>query len=278
MKVRPARSEDIDDISAWTRDTFDWGDYVPERLPEWLADPDSYTVVCLDGQAAVGVSNTVMLSDTEAWLEGARVHPDHRRRGIGSLMNRAGLEWAFDRGARVARLGAEEDNAAARGQVEAMGYRQTSKWAHARLNPMRNPPTDYAVGLQPAPSADIDAAWLSWISGELSRPGREMLALNWRWRTATPADLGAAVREGAFFQSPAGWLIADQPERGWLRCGWMATTPDAAPQLIDDLLRTAREWGVEEVTVKVPWTPWMVEALVRAGDEPGALIVYAVTP
>ncbi len=278
MEVRPARVEDIPKVAHWTQDTFDWGDYVPERLPKWLADQDSHTVVCLDGDAIVGVSNTVMLSDTEAWLEGARVHPDHRRRGVASLMNRTGLDWARDRGARVARLAVEDTNTAAREQVEVMGYRQTSKWAHANLNPLRNPPTDLAKGLQPAPSADVDAAWLSWISGELSRPGREMLALSWRWRTATPADLVDAVRNGAFFQSPAGWLIADQPERDWMRCGWLATTPDAAPQLIDDLLKTAREWGVDEVTIKVPWTPWMVEALVRAGDEPGALIVYAVAP
>lgn len=278
MEVRTARVEDIPEVAGWTRDTFDWGDYVPERLSKWLADPDSHTVVCIEGGTVVGVSNTVMLSDTEAWLEGARVHPDHRRRGVASLMNRAGLDWARDRGARVARLAAEDSNTAARRQVEAMGYRQTSKWAHANLNPLQNPPTDFATGLQPAPSADIDAAWLSWISGELSRPGREMLAVGWRWRTATPADLAAAVRDGALFQSPAGWLIADQPKRDWMRCGWLATTPDAAPQLIDDLLKTAREWGVDEVTIKVPWTPWMVEALLRAGDEPGALIIYAVAP
>ncbi len=278
MEVRPARLEDIPLIVPWTRDTFEWGDYVPDRLPSWLDDPESHTVVCVEGEEIVGVSNTVMLSPTEAWLEGARVHPGHRRRGIGSLMNRAGLHWARQRGARVARLAAEEENAAARKQVEAMGYRQTSKWAHASLSPLQRPPTSLASGLQPAPSADIDAAWLSWVSGDLSRPGREMLAVGWRWKTATPDDLVSAVKRGAFFQSPAGWVIADQPEPDWLNCGWLATTPDSAPELIDDLLKTAREWGIDEVTVKVPWTPWMVEALVRAGDEPGSVVVYAISP
>ncbi len=278
MELRPALVDDVPRITRWTQNTFDWGDYVPERLPIWLADPDSHTVVCADGEEVVGVSNTVMLSPTEAWLEGARVHPEHRRRGIGSLMNRAGLDWARARGARVARLGVEEDNTAAIGQVERMGYRRTSTWAHATLRPLQRPPTSLASGLQPAPSADVDAAWLSWISGELSRPGREMLALSWRWRTATPADLVSAVKAGSFYQSPAGWVIADQPEPDWLRCGWLATTPDAAPELIDDLLKTAREWGVDEVSVKAPWTPWMVEALVRAGDEPGAVAIYAISP
>lgn len=278
MELRQARLDDIPRIIRWTQDTFAWGDYVPERLPTWLEDPDSHTIVCVDGEEVVGVSNTVMLSPTEAWLEGARVHPEHRRSGIGSLMNRAGLDWARERGARVARLGVEEDNTAARGQVEAMGYRQTSKWAHASLKPLERPPTSLATGLQPAPSADVDSAWLSWVSGELSRPGREMLAMGWRWRTATPADLVSAVRSGTFFQSPAGWLIADQPEPDWMVCGWMATTPDAAPELIDDLLKTAREWGVGEVSVKVPWTPWLVEALVRAGDEPGTVAIYAIAP
>ena len=100
-----------------------------------------------------------MLSPGEAWLEGARVHPDHRRRGIGSLLNRAGLDWAASRGARVARLATEEENSGARrGRVDGLP-------AHLHLG-LRRARTDAAqplaaTGLQPAPSADIDAAWMS---------------------------------------------------------------------------------------------------------------------
>src|SRR5690606_2212279 len=103
----------------------------------------------------------------------------------------------------------EEENTGARRQVESMGYRHTSTWAYAELAPMQRSPLA-ATGLQPAPSADIDAAWMSWISGDLSRTGREMIALGWRWRTATPDDLRTAVSEQRFWQSPSGWVILDR--------------------------------------------------------------------
>ncbi|HEX6947562.1 MAG TPA: GNAT family N-acetyltransferase [Acidimicrobiia bacterium] len=277
MEVRPARAEDIPLIAAWTRDTFDWGDYVADRIPVWLDEPESHTVVCVEGDEIIGLANTVMLSPTEAWLEGARVHPGHRRRGIGSLINRAGLDWARSRGARVARLATEEANTAARKQVESMGYRHTSTWAYAELEPMKRSPMA-ATGIQPAPSADIDAAWMSWVSGDLSRAGREMISLGWRWRTATPADLRTAVSEQRFWQSPAGWVILGQSEPTVAGSGWLATTPDAAPDLIEDISKTARENGLEEVVLRVPWTDWIVEALTRAGAEPEPIWIYSIRP
>lgn len=278
MEVRPARAEDVPLVTAWTRETFDWGDYVPDRLPGWLDDPASHTLVCVDEGLVVGVVNTVMLSETEAWLEGARVHPVHRRRGIGSTMNRAGLDWARDRGARVVRLATEENNTAARRQVEDMGYRRTSSWVFAWLTPLQNPPTSLATKMRPAPSADVDAAWMSWISGDVSRAGRELLSIGWRWRTATPDDLRTAVRNQNFLESPAGWVIVEPVSEGRWSCGWLATTPDAAPDLFDDLTRSAREEAVEEVGLRVPATPWLVEALVRSGAEPEPVSIYSITP
>jgi GNAT superfamily N-acetyltransferase len=276
MEVRPARHEDVPEIVEWTRNTFDWGDYVPGRLPEWIDDPSAYPAICVDSGRIIGVGNTAMLSDTEAWLEGARVHPDHQRRGVGSLLNRSGLDWARSRGARVARLATEAANLAAKRQVESIGYRHTSTWAFADLKPLERAPVAGATGLKPAPRADVDAAWLSWVSSELAHGGREMLAVGWRWRRATPDDLPAAVKAGALFQSPAGWLIADQPEPDWMRCGWMSTSREDAPALLEDLLMTAREMGVDEVSLKAPWLPWVVEALTRAGYEPGEIAIYSI--
>ncbi|MFO7298964.1 MAG: GNAT family N-acetyltransferase [Actinomycetes bacterium] len=276
MEVRPATIEDVPRIAPWTRDTFDWGDYVADRIPVWLEEPESHTLVCAEGDEVIGLVNVVMLSPTEAWLEGARVHPEHRRRGIGSLMNQTGLDWAKEQGARVARLATEEGNAPARRQVESMGYRMVSTWAYAELNPLQRKPIAGASRLQPAPSADIDAAWMSWLSGDLSRAGREMTAIGWRWRTATPDDLREAVREQRFWQSPAGWVILGHTERTVAASGWLATTPYAAPDLLEDMAATGRETGLETIALRVPWTPWMVEALTRAGAEPEPVCIYAI--
>lgn len=273
--VRPARADDVPFISSWTTATFEWGDYVPERLPGWLESPDSNVVVCCDdSDLPIAVSHALMLSPMEAWLEGARVHPDYRRSGMGRAMNQAGRTWAKQQGAKVARLATEATNEAARRQVEAIGYRHTVSWGYAELNASNHRLLDGNRELKPAPSADVDPAWMSWLAGDLSIAGRELISEGWRWRRAKPTDLSDAVRRGDFLQSPYGWVVVSQPAADWLRCGWLSTTTGEGPVLLDGLRDLARDRGVREIDVFVPWIPWITEALTRAGASPKEVCIY----
>src|SRR5690606_12412689 len=177
-----------------------------------------------DGDLPIGICHTTLLSASEAWLEAARVHPDHRREGIGSALNRAGTTWARERGSRVARLATEVRNTSARAQVETLGYRNTSNWVATRLE-ARSADLDDERLLRPANPADIDPAWLSWAVSDLAAACRELISHGWRWRTARIADLGDAASEYRFLQCPFGWVIVEQPETNLLRIGWLSTTP-----------------------------------------------------
>jgi hypothetical protein len=277
FRVRQGRPEDVADIVPWTTDTFDWGDYVPDRLADWIASPDSYVTVCVtDDDKPVAVAHTVMLSPTEAWLEAARVHPDYKRRGMANAMNREGTHWAATRGARVARLATEARNQTARLQVESFGYRHTSTWVAAWLEP--GTPTTIREGdrLRPSPTAEVEPAWLSWGLSELAMAGHELISQGWRFRRATPLDLAEASREGRLLQSPAGWLIADQSSPNRIRTGWASTSPEQAPVLLAALAAHASSVDAEEVDVFTPSVPWMVEALTRAGGEPEEVLIYTL--
>ena len=46
--VRLARPDDHSAIAAFTQDTFDWGDYVADAFPRWLADENSAVLVAVD--------------------------------------------------------------------------------------------------------------------------------------------------------------------------------------------------------------------------------------
>jgi ribosomal protein S18 acetylase RimI-like enzyme len=277
FEVRPARHDDVAQITPWTTDTFDWGDYVADRLPTWIDDPEAHPLVCVDESGSpVAVSNTTLLSPTEAWLEGARVHPDHQRSGMGTAMNQAGTAWARERGARVARLATEAVNLAARRQVEALGYRNTGSWAHAEIDPRGHAPVDRGRGLRQATVADVDAAWLSWSTGELSRAARDLRAIGWRWRRARPDDLTAAAVAGELLQSPLGWMVVEQPGPEWIRTGWVITGVEDAPAMVDGLIGLAMERGVEEVSLMMPWLPWVTETLTRAGASPDEVLIYSL--
>lgn len=275
FEVRHARPDDVYSIVTWTTDTFEWGDYVPERLPAWIEAPESHVVVSVDpSDRPIGVSHTLMLSPTEAWLEAARVHPDHRRSGLGKAMNHAGTSWARDQGARIARLATEVTNTAARHQVEAISYRHTSTWGYAEVPPGQDPLAE-GVAMRPAPTADVDAAWLAWNASDLSREGKELIATGWRWRKATPEDLVRAIADGELFQSSAGWAIVRQPREEILRCDWMTTTPEDAPLLLDGLRDLGRSRGISEIKAMFPWVPWMRETMVRAGADITEVAIYS---
>jgi len=275
--VRMARPEDVEHIVPWTTDTFDWGDYVPDRLPAWIEDPSSAVVVCLDeSEIPVALAHALLLSKTEAWLEAARVHPDYKRSGMGSAMNHAGVAWARERGAKVVSLATEADNEAARRQVEALDYRQTSNWVHARYEIGPGSAKPGKPGLRPAPPSDVDAAWMFWSTSNLAHDSRGLIAHGWRWRKATPGDLATAAGEGNFYQSPAGWVVADAPEEDRIRTLWLATTPEEAPWLLADLIDLASQKEATELTIMMPNIPWVAEALSRSGAESKEVVVYSL--
>lgn len=273
--VRPARRDDIDSIVPWTTSTFTWGDYVPERLPRWLEAPDSEVFVGVDeSDAPIALCHVTMLSPTEGWLEGARVHPERRRSGVGSSLNDAGVEWAKERGARVIRLATEASNLPARNQVKALGYREVSRWLFSGfdINPAHRTAERYRM--RPAPGSDAEAAWLFWAASDLARESRELLAIGWQWRTARPFDVTEG-RAGELIQSSAGWISVEQPAEDWMRTSWVATTPEDILGLLDGLLDFAAERKVAELDIKLPDLPWTAEAIRRTGGDPEQLIVHA---
>lgn len=276
VTIRPAHQGDVSSIVPWTEGTFSWGDYVPERLPRWISSDDSEVLVTVDtDDKPTALVHIQMLSPTEAWIEGARVHPDHRREGLGSELNHAGLEWARRAGGRVIRLAVEDDNEAARSQVLKLGYREVSRWvwAEIEIDPTYRAPEQHR--LRPAPGSDAEAAWLFWAASDLAREGRELIPIGWQWRTARPADMTAAAADSEVLQSPAGWAAVSQPDPDYMRTVWIATTPEGLLPLLDGLTDLAAERRVEELDVKLPNLGWTAEALTRTGGSTGEINIYA---
>ena len=273
--IRPARAEDVASIGRWTQDTFSWGDYVPEMMGGWLEEADSLVFVCVDGDdIPIGVSRVQLLSPTEAWLSATRVHPDHRRSGMGMAMNDYAVEWARSDGALVARLVIEESNEAARGQVLRSSYRPGGRWAYATADESagRRLPPDQR--LRRGATMDADAAWTFWSQSDLAHAARDLISLGWRWRKASRSDLETAVNAHTFYQSPGGWVVAESNEDG-ISVRWLATTAPDAPLLLQGLRELLRDQGGGRVEAMIPVTVWSVEALLREGYEVNPAQIYS---
>lgn len=266
FEIRTARPEDVKTITPWTKDTFEWGDYILERVADWMGDPDSEVLVCVDSSdVPLGLTHARMLSETEGWLEGARVHPDHKRSGLGTALNHAGVEWARSRGANVVRLAIETDNEPARRQVEKLGYRVGSEWVAGFIDPDRGFRAPASSRLTASSLADADSAWVFWSTSELASASRGLIHQGWHWRKAVASDLRSAARAQRLLQSLAGWVMLRDGSENRMETMWLAGTAEDLPDLLEGVLDHAASEHVEHLVVKMPGLNWAVEAMRRLG-------------
>jgi GNAT superfamily N-acetyltransferase len=282
-EIRPARAEDHSAIVSFTEATFDWGDYVASAFEDWLDDPQGLAVVAADpDDRAVAVSKATLVSGTEAWFQGARVHPEWRRRGIANAMADAMAEWARSRGAKVVRLLVEDWNEPAQRQVEAGGFRAVGSWAVAERTVGAASPVPSGNGgrrvpaleqLVRAPSAEAEPAYMSWSTGELGRAARSLVAAGWMWRRVSSADLVASAKAEALWAARSGWVIAARNEDAF-EVGLVETRPDDATDLMRALVDLAVAEGAERIRIKIPDVAWLTAAARRAGCDLWRMVLY----
>ncbi len=274
MRVRPARFDDLESVTSFTIGTFEWGDYVPDRFGGWLGQDDSAVLVAVDeADSPVGLARVVLMSEREAWIHAARVHPEHRRRGIGSAINEALCDWASSHGAIVVRLMTEDWNEAAQGQVEHSGYRRTSNWSWpmrdlgtGAIDPVTNGGRRVPGEEQLASGsrAEIDPAWIAWSTSEMASAGRRLFPIGWTFRRMTIEDVHSASRARELLQCASGWVIA-RTEGEQLSIPWVATNPLDAAKLARAVVDLAARRRLGSLMVMVPTIDWLDEAFEHAG-------------
>jgi GNAT superfamily N-acetyltransferase len=281
--IRPARRDDRDAIGEFTTSTFAWGDYVIDEFDRWLDDPDGLVVVAADAKDhAVAMSRCGLLTPTEAWLQGARVRGDFRRRGIAGAMARELTTWATERGAGVVRLVIEDWNEPARGQVVRDGFGHASAWVYATRSVGAASPVPSGNGgrrvtaleqLMRAHSSDAEPAYMAWTAGALGRASRGLFAVGWTWRRLIPADLAAAARADALWSARSGWVLAARRDET-LEIGWIETREEDAQDLIRALADLAAAEGADRLLAMLPGVPWLTQAARRAGCDVEPISVY----
>ena len=273
MLIRPARHDDVRAIAGWTQQTFDWGDYVAERLPTWIDAPASQVLVAEEDGIVLATVTGTMVAPAEAWAQGIRVHPEHRRRGLGTAIAEALWDWAREQGAAVVRLAIDETNIASQTQVQGMGFRHLSDFhrgerAIGERSPVpegnggkRVPPPER---LGTASSAEAEPAFLSWSTGELARAARGLLPIGWVWRRMTADHLVLAARNRDLYEGRPGWAMAEVGD-GVFQVHWMEAAEDDALAMAKALVDRAAEAEVAEMRVWVPDVPWLVAAFTTLG-------------
>lgn len=99
LNIRNAVLDDIEDIAAISRLTWDGDDYLEERALGWIMDRSLYAGE-VDGKV-VGTFRLTPMPKGVLWMEGLRVHKDYQGRGYGRQLGDASVET----GKRIIRSG-----------------------------------------------------------------------------------------------------------------------------------------------------------------------------
>jgi len=217
MKVtfRPARDGDKARVFEITANTWDGGDYIPQVWERWLADPKGeLTVAELDG-VVVALGKLSWLGDDQWWIEGLRVDPQQRLKGIGQAINSYQLDLARKRGGRVVRYATGIRNEGSHRIAARAGFHILTRFVERSAGPLDEPGEAYRLT-----GDELDAAWHLARGSDLSSMAQGMYVFNWRVIPLTRQRLAEHIQQGVVWGARAGdgalaaWCLASH-EPDW---------------------------------------------------------------
>ena len=85
--IRFLRETDRDDILEIAKHTWEGHDYLPYSFESWLKDKNSHTAAIEQDGRVIALANLRVIEDgMTGWMEGLRVHPDHRGTGLAKML------------------------------------------------------------------------------------------------------------------------------------------------------------------------------------------------
>ncbi|MBI2845035.1 MAG: GNAT family N-acetyltransferase, partial [Chloroflexi bacterium] len=134
--IRPARSADKKSVLAFTKDTFgEFRDYIPFIWGRWLKDRGGYFWVAESRGRAVGIAKLTFHSPDEAWMEGLRVNPHQRSKGIAHALHKECLDAAAGRKVRVVRFATNSENTPIHHLAAEFGFQRAASFAYFFAEP-----------------------------------------------------------------------------------------------------------------------------------------------
>jgi GNAT superfamily N-acetyltransferase len=264
-KVRPARPSDKAPLMSFIKDVWGGHDYIPRVWDEWLTDRrGKMFVVEVDG-VPVGMNRVRFLEDGSAWFEGARVHPDFRGRGLGSMLGENSMQVAKEMGVRVFRLTSGSHNRPAHRQIARIRFREATRFSV--YEPKRG------ARVKPKGDAEKMGVGSHSMAMRMVRATREFAlgkGVFWHDFTAaalTPEVVRGLLKEGAIWRNGKAVAVAREGGGGegsvWEELCFLGGPAEDAMELVGALV--GRNPKARERWVFVPHGSPLIHSLRLAG-------------
>jgi GNAT superfamily N-acetyltransferase len=281
LTIRPARPDDRPAMERICAHTWEWGDYVPEVWDDWLAGEASSRAEgrSMAGPAIVGemagqvvaLSKITFQTPDQVWLEGMRVDPKFRRRGVAGRFLDYSLAYAREHGARVVRMGTGGQNTVVHTLMARAGMERVGAYVLRNAQPLTPGPqltilaaeqaSQVAAFLRDSPVLD-DAHGLynfDWVWQELSAERVAYLLESGQMAARLAADGTMTALATIHFVSGARTM--------WV--GFADGQASAVAELAMAIRVHAAQAGAEGVSTMLPDLSWLREAFGAAGYGPG---------
>jgi ribosomal protein S18 acetylase RimI-like enzyme len=275
LTFRPIRLEDKPRILAFT--TYTWGeeneDYIPSVFDDWLNDPQGEFTAAVLNDEVVGISKLSDLGGGEWWLEGLRVDPAHRRKGIAQAFNRHHVDRVRQLGGGVIRYMTGGENIGSQTIGTRAGFQHILTFAAYLADATHELDVPATLTLNDVP------ALMAWLDSPLVRYQHSAYRNSWTVRTLNEQAITQAVERQRVvgLKDRAGRVSAwamlredgDDDEDGAHRQRLRVDHLDGEPAAIVELARAMRSFATGQqrsiVSAGISDYPPLVDAITQAG-------------
>lgn len=136
MNYRVAKNRDKYHILDFCKNTFEWGDYIHEVWDIWIKENKGLLMVAEtnDGpshtQKSVAMIHGILYDDT-IWIEGIRVNPVYRRKGLASTLVNKVIQYGKERNAKKASSVVSIKNNPSKKLMNKLNFIPVDKWIYS---------------------------------------------------------------------------------------------------------------------------------------------------
>jgi GNAT superfamily N-acetyltransferase len=256
--VREAKQTDKAPVLEFVSRIWGGHDYVPEVWDEWFGDRNGKVfVVEVDG-TPVGMNRLRFLSGGIGWLEGVRVHPEFRGRGLAGLLGQHSMEFGRTLGLHTYRLATASRNFSAQRQVAKLGMKQVGRFRCFSMK--RKPRFKDPGGVRAVASDEAEDAYSFVAKTTEYLNGNGFV---WEAFTASKLDRGAfvglvrkrevleAIRPGGG-RAVAVFKKTREGSESWGQIGFLCGDPQSARTLVRHLFKARPRALWDESIVFLP--------------------------
>jgi ribosomal protein S18 acetylase RimI-like enzyme len=273
LVIRPAQPSDREAVFEFCKQTFDWGDYIPDVWDTWLTEGNSRVFTAALNGKPVGIMRVSLQKPGEAWMQAARTHRAYRRRGISTALAEACMEWARSVGAKIVRLSTDSDNYAAQGALQKLGFTKISDFSIMKCE--RTEIEEEAKNCRWAQMSDLEKIWSFLKNSGIYKESGGLYTVLFVWMSLDRQDLEKFVaKEKAIVHIHNGVvdglvLIDETVREVWDEKPIQTSYIDGDSQAIVDMMRFfkayAHQQRVKTVYAFAHNAPAIVEALTKDG-------------